>query len=167
MVRFKTWLQPLQNFDGVGNRGLVDVDFLEAPRQGMIFFEDSTVFGVRGRPDAFKLSVGQGRLEQIGGVHGAARGRASADQRMNFVDEQNGVRIVAQLFEYSLQALLEIAAILGPGQQGSHIKGVDIGFSQDFRNIVFDNPACQSFCNGRFSDASFANQQGIVLAPAA
>jgi hypothetical protein len=36
----------------------------------------------------------------------------SADQRMDFVDEENRMRIVHELLEDGFQALFEIAAIL-------------------------------------------------------
>jgi hypothetical protein len=40
-------------------------------------------------------------------------------------------------------------------------------FGQNFRHIAFDNLAGQAFGDGRLADASFANQQRIVLAPPA
>ena len=85
---------------------------------------------------------------------------------MDLVDEEDGVRVVRQLFEHSLQPLLKVTAVFGSGQQGAHVKGVNIGLSKDFRHIVIDDSTCQTFSNRRFSDAGFANQQRVVLAPA-
>src|SRR6266436_4157647 len=41
---------------------------------------------------------------------------------MDFVDEQNGVRVGLEFLENLLQPFLEIAAIAGAGEQGAHVE---------------------------------------------
>jgi len=92
--RLEARLQPLQDLDRFLDRGLDHVDLLEAPRQGMVFFEYAAVFEIGGGADALQLAVGERRLEQVGGIQCAARGGAGADHGVDFVDEQDRVRIV-------------------------------------------------------------------------
>jgi hypothetical protein len=86
---------------------------------------------------------------------------------MDLVNEQNGLRVVAQLLENPLQALFKVATILGAGQQRAHVETVHVCFGKNFGDVAFDDPARQSFCYGRLADASLADQQGVVLPPAA
>ena len=72
VMRFKAGFQSLQDFNGVGDRRLCDIDFLESPRQGMILFKNAAIFVVSRGPDALELPVGQSWLKQVGGIHGAA-----------------------------------------------------------------------------------------------
>jgi hypothetical protein len=58
----------------------------------------------------------QSRLEQIGGIHRAARGSAGADHGVDLVDEQDRVRVGFELLEDLLQAFLEVAAIARAGK---------------------------------------------------
>ena len=43
-------------------------------------------------PDAVQLAPGQGRLQQVGGVH-RALGRAGAHQRVHLVDEEDDLAL--------------------------------------------------------------------------
>ena len=58
------------------------------------------------------------------------RGGAGADQGVDLVDEQDGVGLVLELLEHALQALLEVAAVLGAGEQRAHVERVDGGVGQ-------------------------------------
>jgi hypothetical protein len=160
-------LQALEDLDGFGHRRLVDVDLLEAPRQRAVLLENAAELGVGGRADALQLAGRQRRLEQVGRVQRAAGRRPGADQGVDLVDEQNRVRVVLERLEHRFQALLEIAAILGAGEQGAHVQRVNIGFAEDFRHIAFDHLARQALGDGGLADAGLADQQRIVLAPAA
>lgn len=76
VVRFVTRLEALQDFVGFTHGRLDDVDLLEAPRQRAVLLEDAPVFLEGGRANAAQLARRQGRLDQVGGIHGAARRRA-------------------------------------------------------------------------------------------
>ncbi len=92
-------LQTLEDGDGIFNRRLVDIDFLELPHQSAILLEMLPVFLVGGRAHAADRARGQRRLEQVRGVHRSARSGARADDRMNLVDEQDRVRMSLELFQ--------------------------------------------------------------------
>ncbi len=104
MMLLEARLQPLQDLDGFGNRGLHDVDLLEAPRQGMVLFKYPAIFLVGGRPDAAQLAIGEHRLDQVGCVHHTARGGARADHRVDFIYEQDRAGNLLQLRNHPFQA---------------------------------------------------------------
>ena len=115
----------------------------------------------------FSCAAGQRRLEQVGGVHRAARCGARADQGVDFVDEQDGVGRIGKFLQHRFQALLEIAAIFGAGQQRAHVERIDVRILEDFRHIVFDDAPRQAFGDGGLAHAGLADQQRVVLAAAA
>ena len=160
-------LQPLQDLDRVLDRRLVDVDFLEAPHQGAVLFEVLAILLVGGRAHAAQRTRRQRRLQQVGGVHGPAAGRACADHRVDLVNEEHGVVVVLQLLDHLLQPLLEVAAIAGAGQQRAHVQRVDGGVLEDVRHLAVDDLAGQAFGDGGLADARVADQQRVVLGAAA
>ena len=89
VVVLEIGLQPLEDFDRVRDRRLVDVDLLEAAHQRAVLLEILPVFLVGGRADAAQRAGRQRRLEQIGRVHRAAGGGAGADHGVDLVDEQD------------------------------------------------------------------------------
>src|SRR3546814_11431307 len=78
-------LQALEDLDGIVDRRLVDVDLLEAPDQRTILLEVAAVFLVGGRTHAAQAARLQRRLQQVRGVHGAARSRTRPDPRVDLV----------------------------------------------------------------------------------
>ena len=76
-------------------------------------------------PMRVQLAAGQHRLEQVGGVHGAL-GRAGADDGVQLVDEEDDLAVgVLDLLEHGLEALLELAAELGAGDERAQVEGHD------------------------------------------
>ena len=132
-------LEPLKNLYRLFDRGFQHINFLKAPRQRVILFEHAAKLGIGGRADALELPVGQRRLQQVGGIERAARRRARTDQRVNFVDKQNGVRIFLQLLQHRFQPLFKIAAIFGAGQQRTHVERVDRAFLQNVGHAFLDD----------------------------
>ena len=157
-------LQPHEDVDGLGHRRLDHVDLLEATRQRVILLEDAAVFLVGGRTDAAQLAVGEHRLDEVRGVHDAARSRAGADHGVDLVDEQDGARLLLQLGDHALEALLEIAAILGARDQRAHVERIDSAVGQHVGDLALDDHARQAFGNRRLADAGLADVQRIVLA---
>ena len=78
-----------QDGDGVLDRRLGHVDLAEAADQRRIALDMQAVFAVGGGADAAQRPGGQGGLQQVGRVHGAA-GAAGADDGVHLVDEQDG-----------------------------------------------------------------------------
>ena len=92
---------------------------------------------------------------------------AGADHGVDFVDEQDRVRIVHQLLQHRLQALLEIAAVLGAGEQRTHVERVHGGFLQQLGHAALDDAAREALGDRGLADPGLAHQQRVVLAPAA
>jgi len=63
------------------------------------------------------------RLEQVRGIHGAARGGTGADHGVDFVDEHDRARIGLKLLDHLLEALFEVAAVARTGEQRPHVEG--------------------------------------------
>src|SRR5690242_17676501 len=119
-------LQATENGNSLVHAGFRHVNFLKAARKSMILFKNAAIFTVSGSADALQLAGIEYRFQEIGGIQRAARCGACANQRMYFINKENGVGIVQQLFQNSLETLLEITAIFGTGQQGAHIQSVNL-----------------------------------------
>jgi hypothetical protein len=122
VVLLEAALQAQENLDGLLDRRLHDVDLLEAACEGVILLEDAAIFLIGRRADAAQLAVGQHGLDEVGGVHDAAGCGARADHRVNLVDEEDGARLLLQLRDDALQALLEVAAVLRAGDERPHVE---------------------------------------------
>ena len=163
----KRGFRPLQDLDRLRHRRLDDVDLLEAARQRVVLLEDAAIFLVGGRADAAQLAVGEHRLDQVGGVHDAARGGAGADDRVDLVDEEDRAGLLLQLGDHALQALLEIAAVLGARDQRAHVERVDRAVGEHVRHLLLDDHARQALGDRGLADAGLADVQRVVLAAAA
>ncbi|MNN10031.1 hypothetical protein D3C81_1229420 [compost metagenome] len=165
VVALEPPLEPAQDAHGVFHRWLADIDLLEAPRQSPVFFEDAAKFLEGGRTDATDITRRQQRLEQVGGVHYPTGSRTGTDDGVDLVDEQDRLRTFAQLVEQRLEALLEVTAVLGTGQQGAQVQGVDHAVGQQVRHLAVDDTLSQAFGDGGFTDTGLTDQQRVVLAP--
>jgi hypothetical protein len=83
---------------------------------------------------------------------------------VDLVDEEDGPRLLFELADHALEPLLEIAAVLGTGDQRTHVERIDSAVRQHVGDFPFDDHARQAFCDGGFSDTGFAHIQRIVLA---
>ena len=113
-----------QDVDGLLERRLLDHDRLEAALEGRVALDVLAVLVERGGADALQLAAGQRRLEDVGGVD-RAFGGAGADERVQLVDEEDRVVGVAQLLDDLLEALLELAAVLGAGDERADVERQD------------------------------------------
>jgi hypothetical protein len=115
-------LQAAQDGDGVLDVRLVDQHLLEAPLQRRVLLDVLAVLVERGGADAVQLAAGQRGLEHVAGVH-RALGLAGADHGVQLVDEQDDLPfLLGEVVEHGLQALLELAAELGAGDQRAHVQ---------------------------------------------
>ena len=160
-------LEALQDLDRVRHRRLVDVDLLEAAHQRAVLLEILAVFLVGGRADAADGAGRERGLEQIRRVHRAAGRRAGADHGVDLVDEHDRARIGLDLLDHLLEPLLEIAAIARAGEQRAHVEREHRRALEHFRHFAVDDAARQPFGDRGLADAGFADEQRIVLLPAA
>ena len=105
-------------------------------------------------------------LDDVGGVH-RALGGAGADDGVQLVDEQDDVLGAADFVHDRLDALLELAAVLGAGDHQREVEGDDSFVAQQFGDVAGRDFLGQAFDNGGLADAGFAEQHGIVLGAAA
>ena len=118
-------LQPAQDGDGVLDRGLADEDLLEPALEGGVLLDVLAVLVEGGGPDEPQLAAGQQRLDHVAGVHGPL-GRPGAHDGVQLVDEGDDLALgVGDLLQHRLQALLELAAVLGPGHHRAEVEGDD------------------------------------------
>ncbi len=86
---------------------------------------------------------------------------------MYFVYEQDRALGPLELVQYRFEALFEIAAIFGAGQERAHVQREDRAVGEDFGHLLLDDQLRQPLGDGRLADAGLADEQRIVLAPAA
>src|SRR5271163_790088 len=103
---FVAALEAVQDLDGFLLARLQHVDALEAAGESLVAVKRALVFLISGRTNHSEFARGEGRLEQIRGVHGRAGSRTGADHRMDFVDEQNNALVTGRGLDDSLEALL-------------------------------------------------------------
>ncbi len=158
--------QALEDPDGLVDRRLVHGDLLQPAGQAAILL-DLLELLERRRPDDAQLAGGQHRLDQRGEVHRAAGGGAGADGGVHFVDEQDRLGPLGQRGDDGLEPLLEVAAEARPGEQRGRVQRVDFGALEDGRHVILQQPLRQAFGQRGLADAGFADEHGVVLAPAA
>ena len=151
-----------QDLDGLLERRLLDHDRLEAALEGGVALDVLAVLVERGGADALQLAAGERRLEDVGGVD-RALGRAGADERVELVDEEDRVVGVAQLLDDLLEPLLELAAVLGAGDERADVERQDALVEQDLGHVAGDDPVGQALGDGRLADARLADQGRVVL----
>ena len=109
---------------------------METALKGAVLLDVFTVF-VDGRSaDALQFAARQSGLEHIGGVEGAL-GAAGADDGVQLVDEDYNVWILLQFVEDRLDALLELAPVLGARHNTTHIKRYETLVEKDLRYALF------------------------------
>src|SRR5215213_139280 len=162
VVLFVALAQPFEDLDAVLDRGLVDFDLGEAALQGRVALEVFAVLVERRGADRLQLAAGEGRLQDRGGVD-RALGGAGADQVVELVDEEDDVAALGDLFHHLLEALLELAAVLGAGDQRGQVEGVDLLVLEQLRHLAFVDTRREALDDGRLADAGLAEQHRVVL----
>ncbi len=87
--------QALQDLVGFFDRRFADLDLLKTARQRPVTFKSGFVFGVGGRTDTAQIARRQRRFQDVRSIHRAALYRARADDGVDFVNEQDGVLLLA------------------------------------------------------------------------
>ena len=119
-----------QDLDGIGFVRRRHLHGLEAALERAVLLDRLAEFGRRGGADALDLAARQRRLQDVGGVE-RAFGRTGAHQRVQLVDEDDGVLILHQLLHDGLQALFELAAVLGAGDDQREVERQDALVGQE------------------------------------
>ena len=151
-----------QDVDRLLERRLLDHDRLEAALEGGVALDVLAVLVERRGADALELAAGERRLEDVRGVD-RALGRARADQRVQLVDEEDRVVGVAQLLDDLLEPLLELAAVLGAGDERPDVEGQDALVDERLGDVAGHDPVGQALGDGGLADARLADQGRVVL----
>ena len=110
-----------------------------------------------------RASIGFSRLRRVD----RALGRAGADDRVQLVDEEDDLALgVLDLGEHGLQPLLELAAVLRPGEQRADVERPDALALQALGHVAGDDPLREPLDDRRLADARLADQDRVVLRPA-
>ena len=140
---------------------------LEAAGQRGVLLDVLAVLVERGGADGVQLAAGQGRLEDVARVHGALGG-AGAHDGVQLVDEQDDAAVgLADLLEHALQAVLELAAVLGAGHERAHVELDDVLVADGGGHVARDDALGQALDDGGLAHARLADEHGVVLGAAA
>ena len=151
-----------QDLDRLLERGLFDHDRLEPALEGGVALDVLAVLVERGRADALELAARQRRLEDVRCVD-RALGGAGADEGVQLVDEEDRVVGVAELLDDLLEALLELAAVLGAGDERADVERQDPLVQQRLGHVARDDPMGQALGDRGLADAGLADQRRVVL----
>ncbi len=66
-------------------------------------------------------------------------------------------------FKHCLEPFLELAAVLGPGDERPHVERDDLLVLQSFGHVAANDSLGESFDDGGLADAGFADQHRVVL----
>src|SRR5687768_3772326 len=167
MVDLVALAQAAQNRDRVLDGRLTDKHRLETPLQSGILLDVLPILVERRGADRVEFAAGQHRLEHLRRVHRALGGTGS-DNGVELVDEQDDLTLgFRDLLQDRLQALLELASILGAGDQRSHIESKNLLVLQAFRHIPADDALRQALDDGGLADTWLTDQYRVVFcAPA-
>ena len=157
---------PLQDRDRVLDARRLDLDRLESAVEGAVLLDVLAVLVEGGRAHALQFTAGKRGLEDIGGVHGAL-GRSGANDRVHLVDEQDDVLRPLDLVHDGLDALLELAAVLGARHHEGEVQGDDLLLEEDLGDVAGGDFLGQALDDRRLAHARLADQDRVVLRPAA
>ena len=155
-----------QDFHRLLGRGGLDEHLLEAAFEGRVLLDILAVLVQRRGADALDRAACQGGFEHVAGVE-AASGAAGAHDGVYLVDEDDDLRMLLQLGEDGLHALLELAAVLRACHQAGQVEAQQALAVERARHLSRGDLHGQSFGQGALAHAAFADQHGVVLLAAA
>ena len=82
---------------------------------------------------------------------------------MNFVDEDDDVVVLFELFDDSLEPLFELAAVLRAGHDQRKIQRENPFVGDEQGHIPFHDARGQPFDDGRLANSRLAQKDGVVL----
>ena len=166
VVDFVTLLESAQDGDGGFDARLGDLHGLEAAFERGVFFDVLAVLVERGGADATEFAAGELGLEHVRGVSGAF-GLARADERVQFIDEEDDAALAAGDFlEEGFETILEFAAILRAGDHRAEVHRDELLVLERLGHVAADDAAGESLGDGGLAHAGFADEDGIVLGAA-
>jgi hypothetical protein len=114
-----------------------------------------------------QFAAGQGRFEDVAGVHRPAVTAAApgAHHGVQFVDEDDQpVGVAADLLDDVVHPLLEVAPVAGARDDPRQVQGDHPPPGEHVRDVVVRDPLGQALHDRRLADARVADQHRVVLA---
>jgi len=155
----------LEDFDGLLDARLGDHDRLKAALEGGVLFDVLAVVVEGGGADALELAASERGLEDVGGVN-SAFGGAGANEHVHLVDEENAVASALQLLDDLLEALLELAAVLGASNERADIQGDETAVEEHLRDFAARDALRESLDDCSLTDAGLTDEDRVVLGAA-
>ena len=156
-------LQTAQDADGTQLVGLVHHHRLETTLQRLVLLKVFLVFVERGGADGTELAAGQGRFQNVGGIHGALAGTGS-HQRVYLIDEEDDAAVgLHHLIDDALEPLFKLAFVLGAGNELAHVERIDLLVAQVLGHVAAYDSLRQAFHDGGLAGARLADEHGVVL----
>ena len=159
-------LEAAQDADRVLDAGLADVDRLEAALECCVLLDVLLVLVERRGADAAQLAARERGLEHVRGVH-RALGGAGADDGVQLVDEQDHLALgLLDLLQHGLQAVLELAAVLGARDERAQIERHHALVLERLGDVALHDALGQAFDDRGLADTGLADQNRVVLGAA-
>ena len=163
MVHLVALLEPAQDRDRVLHARLLHEHGLEAALERGVLLDVLAVLVERGGADGAQLAAREHRLQQVGGVDGALGG-AGADDRVQLVEEQDDAALgLGDLLQDRLETVLELAAVLGAGDQRADVERDHAPVAQRLGHVARDDPPREPLDDGGLAHAGLADQDRVVL----
>mmetsp|Transcript_45742 Transcript_45742/g.145763 ORF Transcript_45742/g.145763 Transcript_45742/m.145763 type:complete len:302 (+) Transcript_45742:1379-2284(+) len=146
--------------------GLPNSHGLESALQGGVLLDVAAVL-LHGRgANALHLPARERRLEELRGVHARVLPRGPrAHERVQLVYEENDPRVRNHLLDHLLEALLELPAVLGVGDQHTHLQREEPLALQPGGHLLVHDHLREPLRQGRLAHARVAHEAGVALAP--
>src|SRR5207249_2886111 len=151
--------------DRLFDRGLGDHDRLEAAFEGRVLLDVLAVVVEGSGTDALELAAGERRLEDVRGVD-SAFGSACTDEHVHLIDEEDAVAGALELFDNLLQALLELAAVLGAGDERANVQRDETAVEEHLGDFAARNALREGLDDGGLADAGLPDKDRVVLGAA-
>ena len=163
VVLFVAWEQSGKDLDRVLDTRLLDIDGLEAPLERRVLGEVFAVLLRRGGADNLEHPAREHRLKHGARVDGALGRTARSDERVHLVDEEDDVVGLCGLLDHALQALLELAAILGARYEPRQVKRPDVLVHKVLGHVAGSDFLRKAFHDGGLAHTGVAQDERIVL----
>ena len=154
------------DLDGIGLVGRRHLDGLEAALERAVLLDGLAELGRCGCADALNFATREGGLEDVGRVE-RTLGGARTDERVQLVNEDDGVLILHQLLHDGLEALFKLAAVLGSRNDEREVEREDALVGEKRGHFAVGDALGKAFDDGGFAHAGFADEHRVVFGAAA
>ena len=121
MMLFVFLLDVMQNLQCLFCRSRFYDDLLESTLQSTILFNTLAIFVEGGGSDALDEATCQSWFHDVGSIH-TSFCTTRTNQRVDFIDENDDVRVSFQFLDDALDALLKLTSIFGAGNNACYVE---------------------------------------------